>query len=72
MTGHVLSSDYIAIQAETILAALKEQPHTQPVTLEKSLSEEDGIPIELGELFSKVVNRLCGLTMDEAKNSSGR
>ena len=72
VTGQVLSSDYIAIQAETIVAALKEQPPTQPITLEKLLSEENGIPIELGELFSKVVNRLCGLTTDEAKNSSGR
>lgn len=72
MTGQVLSSDYIAIQAETILAALKEQPSTQPISLEKLLSEENGIPIELGEIFSKVVNRLCGLTMDEAKNFLGR
>jgi len=72
ITGQVLSSDYIAIQAETIWAALREQPPTQPLSLEKLLSEESGIPIELGELFSKVVNRLCGLTTDEAKNSSGR
>ena len=72
MTGQVLSSDYIAIQAETILAALKEQPPKQPISLEKLLSEEDGIPIELGELFSNVVNRLCGLTTEEAKNSIGR
>jgi len=72
LTGQVLSSDYIAIQAETIWAALKEQPPTQPVSLEKLLSEENGIPIELGELFAKVVNRLCGLTLDETKNSLGR
>ena len=71
-TGQVLSSDYIAIQAETILAALKEQPPTQPINLEKLLSEENGIPIELGEIFSEAVNRLCGLTTDEAKNSLGR
>ena len=72
MTGQVLSSDYIAIQAETIWAALKEQPPTQPIILENLLGEENGVPIELGELFSKVVNRLCGLTTDEVKNSSGR
>ena len=72
MTGQVLSSDYIAIQAETIVAALKDQPPTQPITLEKLLSEENGVPIELGELFSRIVNRLCGLTTDEVKNSSGR
>jgi hypothetical protein len=72
MTGHVVSSDYVAIQAETIWASLKEQPEDKPITLEKLLSEEDGVPIGLGELFSKVVNRLCGVTVEEAKNSSGR
>ena len=65
MTGQVLSSDYVSIQAETIFAALREQPKSQPVTLEKLLSEEDGIPVELGERFSTLVNRLCGLTVDE-------
>jgi hypothetical protein len=72
MTGHVVSSDYVAIQAETIWASLKEQPEDKPITLEKLLSEEDGVPIGLGELFSKVVNRLCGVTIEDAKNSSGR
>jgi hypothetical protein len=33
------------------------------------LDEENGVPIELGELFSMVVNKLCGLSMEEAKNS---
>ena len=65
MTGQVLSSDYVAIQAETIFAALREQPKSTPITLEKLLSEDDGTPVELGELFSNVVNRLCGLTVDE-------
>ena len=73
ISGQVLSSDYVAIQAETIWAALKEQPESKPLTLEKLLSEnEDGIPIELGELFSSAVNRLCGVTAEEAKNSCGR
>ncbi len=73
VTGQVLSSDYVAIQAETIWASLKEQPESKPLMLEKLLSErEDGIPIELGELFSSVVNRLCGVTSEEAKNSCGR
>ena len=71
-TGNVLSSDYVAIQAETVWAALKEQPESKPVTLERLLSEENGVPIELGELFSQVVNKLCGVTFEEAKNSSGR
>lgn len=61
-TGQVMSSDYVTIQAETIWASLKEQPQNKPITLEKLLSEEDGIPIQLGELFSNVVNKLCGLT----------
>jgi len=72
MTGQVIKSDYVAVQAETIWASLKEQPESKPITLEKLLSEEDGIPIGLGELFSQVVNRLCGVTLEETKNSSGR
>lgn len=67
-----MKSDYVSIQAETIWASLKEQPETKPVTLEKLLSDEDGVPIGLGELFSKVVNRLCGVTVEETKNLSGR
>jgi len=37
------------------------------VTLEKLLSEdsEKGLPIELGELFSQIVNRLNTLSFDE-------
>jgi hypothetical protein len=72
LTGNVLSTDYVAIQAETIWASLKEQPKSKPITLEKLLSEENGIPIGLGELFSQVVNRLCGITPEETKNSYGR
>ena len=72
VTGQILNSDYVAIQAETIWASLKEQPAKKPISLEKLLSEENGIPIELGELFSRVVNRLCGVTFEETKNSSGR
>jgi hypothetical protein len=67
ITGQVLSSDYIAIQAETIWTSLKEQPENKPITLEKLLSEDDGIPIGLGELFSQVVNRLCGITLQETR-----
>jgi len=65
MSGQVVSSDFIAIQAETIWASLKEQPEQKPICLEKLLSEEDGIPVELGELFSGIVNRLNGLGVDE-------
>jgi len=72
VTGQVLSSDFVAVQAETIWASLKEQPENKPITLGKLLSEEDGIPIGLGDLFSQVVNRLCGVTVEETKNSSGR
>ena len=64
-SGQVVTSDYTAIQAETIWAALREQPPHKPVTLEKLLSEEDGVSVGLGELFSQIVNRLCALTQEE-------
>jgi hypothetical protein len=63
----VVKSDYVAIQAETIWASLREQPANQPVSLEKLLSEEDGVPIELGELCSQVTNRLCSVTVEETR-----
>ncbi len=66
VSGQVLSSDFIAIQAETIWAALKEQPSSQPLTLEKLLGEENGIPIALGELLSQTVNNLCAVTREES------
>jgi hypothetical protein len=65
VSGQVQTSDFIAIQAETIWAALKEQPQTNPITLDKLLGEENGVPIALGELFSQVVNGLCALTREE-------
>jgi len=65
ISGQVASSDYIAIQAETIWASLKEQPPHKPITLEKLLNEEEGVPIGLGELFSQIVNKLNGLNVDE-------
>lgn len=67
LTGQVQSSDYIAIQAETIMASLKEQPEHKPITLEKLLSEEDGVPIGLGELFSRIANRLNSLSPEETR-----
>jgi len=66
-TGQVMRSDHVAIQAETIWASLKEQPPNKPITLEKLLSEEEGIPINLGELFSNFVNKLCGLTHQDVR-----
>ena len=65
ISGQVLSSDFIAIQAETIWAALKQQPPNALITLEKLVGEEVGIPIALGELFSKVANNLCAVTREE-------
>ena len=67
LSGEVESSDFIAIQAETIMASLHGQPDSKPMTLEKLLSEEDGIPIELGELFSKVVNKLNGMSHEDLR-----
>jgi hypothetical protein len=65
LSGQVQSSDFIAIQAESIWASLKEQPQGNPVSLEKLLGEENGVPIALGELFSQIVNGLCALTREE-------
>ena len=67
ITGQVISSDYVAIQAETIFASLKEQPENKPISLEKLLSEENGIPVGLGELFSRIANRLNSLTVQESR-----
>jgi hypothetical protein len=65
VSGQVLSSDFIAIQAETIWASLKEQPPHAPLALEKLLGEENGISIALGELLSRIVNNLCAVTQEE-------
>jgi hypothetical protein len=67
VTGQVVSSDYVAIQAETIMASLKEQPEHKPITLEKLLDEENGVPIGLGELFSRIANRLNSLSVEETR-----
>jgi len=67
VTGHVQSSDFIAIQAETIWASLREQPQNKPLSLQKLVSEDDGIPIELGELLSKIVNRLSGMSNEDVR-----
>ena len=68
-TGMVITTDYVAIQAETIYASLKEQPQNKPVTIEKLLSEEEGVPIGLGELFSRIANKLNAVSIEETKNS---
>lgn len=65
ISGQVVSSDFIGIQAETVWASLKEQPPHKPITLEKLLSEEDGVPIGLGELFSQIVNKLNSVGVEE-------
>jgi hypothetical protein len=67
LSGEVESSDFIAIQAETIIASMHGQPDSKPVTLEKLLGEEVGVPIELGELFSKVVNKLNGMSREDLR-----
>jgi len=67
LSGDVESSDFIAIQAETIMASMHGQPQSHPITLGKLLGEEDGVPIELGELFSKVVNMLNGMSREDLR-----
>jgi len=66
VSGQVESSDFVAIQAETIMASLREQPENKPITLEKLLGETEGVGVELGELLSKVANRLCNVSKEEA------
>lgn len=61
-TGQVTSTDFVIIQAETIMASLKEQPKNNPLTLERLLSEREGIPVELGEVLSSITNQLNGLS----------
>ena len=68
-TGTVITTDYVAIQAETIWASLKQQPENKPITLEKLLSEDEGVPIGLGELLSRITNKLNTVTVEESKNS---
>jgi hypothetical protein len=67
ISGEVESSDFIAIQAETIMASLHGQPDSKPITLEKLLDEENGVPIALGELLSKVTNKLNGLAHEDIR-----
>jgi hypothetical protein len=68
VSGHIEKADYVAIQAETIWASLKKQPPHEPISLKKLLSErEDGVPIELGELFSRIVNRLNNASLNETR-----
>ncbi len=66
MTGNIISSDYIAIQAETIMACIHGQPDSKPITLEKLLSDENGVPVPIGEMLSKIANKLCGINQEEA------
>ncbi|MBC7129855.1 hypothetical protein H5T51_01365, partial [Candidatus Bathyarchaeota archaeon] len=40
ITGQVISSDNLAIQAELIVASLKEQPEHKPISLERLLSDD--------------------------------
>jgi len=69
ISGEVISSDFIAIQAETIMACLYKQPEGNPVTLVKLLSEdpEKGLPFGLGELLAKYANQVCALTQAETR-----
>lgn len=67
LTGEVESSDLLAIQAETIMASLHGQPDSKPITLEKLLGEEDGVPIGLGELFATVANKLNGMEHEDVR-----
>lgn len=68
-TGQVLSINHTAIQAEFVLASLK-QPDSKPVTLEKLLSRDIStcVPPELAEILEKKVNSVINLSAEERKN----
>jgi hypothetical protein len=69
VNGDVISSDFVAIQAETIMAALHGQPQNHPITLEKLLADdpEKGLPYDLGELLAQAANRVCSLDRAESR-----
>jgi hypothetical protein len=69
VTGDVVSSDFVAIQAETIMAALHGQPQSHPITLERLLADdpEQGLPYDLCELIAQTANRVCGLDKSESR-----
>jgi len=67
LSGLLEQVDRIAIQAELLMASLKQQPEHKPITLEKLLDEENGVPIGLGELFSQIANRLNGVSVEETR-----
>ncbi len=67
-TGSIQKSDFVAIQAETVMASIHGQPQNKPITLEKLLGEdEQGVPYELGELFSKISNRLNSVAREDLR-----
>lgn len=70
--GNEYAGCYVAIQAETIWASLKEQSKNNPVTLEKLLSKDGGVPIGMGKLFSQVVNKLNNVGLEETRFLSGQ
>ena len=69
VTGDVISSDFVAIQSETVMAALHGQPESRPLTLERLLSEdsEKGLPYDFGELIAQTANKVCGLNKEETR-----
>jgi hypothetical protein len=74
-TGQVLTINHTAIQAEFVMASLK-QPgkgpgNGTPITLEKLLSRDidSCVPPELAELIEKKVNSVINLLVEERKNS---
>ena len=66
-TGEVLRTDYVAIQAETLYAAIVAQPEPRPITIAKLLDEENGVPDGLFKLFLKASNSINGVSPEEAR-----
>lgn len=66
-TGEVLKSDYVAIQAEILYAAIVAQPENKPITIAKLLDEENGVPDGLFKFFQKASNSINGVDPEEAR-----
>ncbi len=66
-TGEVLKTDYVAIQAETLYAAIVAQPEPRPITIAKLLDEENGVPDGLFKFFLKASNSINGVDPEEAR-----
>lgn len=67
VTGIVEEADYAAIQAEILIASLKEQPKNKPLSVARWLSETEGIPARLADLLWGTCQQLNSLDASEIR-----